>query len=199
MRWLSWAAAALILAAPASAQQIINERGPVAHGGANTVFPVAIGEFRRAQIVAYRPDRSDMSANYNLSLPGGRLLITVYVYPSSPSADRAGACRAEFEGVGQSIVQAYGARPVESGRAPPVADVAPELSLRSVHLARMPFDGPPREVRSESRLYCFVEGRWQVKYRATASTEYAPEILERFIAQGPWPGRAAADPGTVAP
>ena len=200
MRLRVWLAAALILAEPATAQQMINEPGPVAHGSADAVFPVRVGDFRRTSVVSYRPDRSDMSAGYSLPLSGGRLIVTVYIYPSATGGDRAANCRAEFEGVGEAIGQSYGgARLIENGPAPAITGVEPELGLRSVHRARVPIDGRQRDVRTESRLYCYVGGRWQVKYRASASVDYAPELLERFIAQGPWPGRAPADPDTVAP
>lgn len=193
--------AGLLAAAPVSAQQVLSDRGPVAHGSANTSFPVTIGAFRRTQVIVYEADRSDMSANYSLALEGGRMNASVYIYPSPPGSDRAAACRTEFEGVGQSIGQFHpGARLMESGRAPPVAGLAPDLSLRSVHQIRVAFDNERRDVRSESRLYCFVGGRWQVKYRITASVPYPPEILERLIAEGPWPDRATgAGQSSVAP
>ncbi|MGE0178474.1 MAG: hypothetical protein AB7O91_01475 [Sphingomonas sp.] len=196
-----WLTAALIVASPAAAQQVINESGPIAHGGADTAFPVTVDGFRRSRVVAYGPGRANMSASYSTMLDGLRLLVTVYIYPSAAGGDRIANCGTEFAGVGQAIVQAYGgARPIENGRAPAIAGALPELSLRSVHQVRMPFDGQIRDVRTESRLYCYVGGRWQVKYRASATADYSPEILDRFIAQGPWPGRAAAqEPDTVAP
>jgi hypothetical protein len=192
--------AILLFSTMASAQQVLRDSGPVPHGSADTAFPVAIGEFRRTHVLVYEADRSDMSANYSLPLEGGRMNASVYIYPSPRSSDRAAACRAEFEGIGQSITEFHpGARLVENGRAPPAGGSSPDLSLRSIHQVRLLFDDQQRDVRSESRLYCFVGGMWQVKYRVTASAPYSPEVLERFIAQGPWPGRAAAEPRTVAP
>jgi len=200
MRIMTLLTVALIVSAPATAQQRITEDGPVRHGSADAVFPVSVGQFRRVSVVAYRPDRTDMSAGYSMPLDGGRLIVTVYIYPSVTGGDRADNCRREFEGVGQAIAQAYGgARLIENGAAPAIAGTEPGLSLRSVHEARVPIDGRQSDIRSESRLYCYVAGRWQVKYRASANADYAPEVLERFIAEGPWPGRAAADHGTVAP
>lgn len=207
-------AAALLLAAPAAAQRRIDDAGPVRHRAADAVFAPQVGEFRRTSTVSYRPDDSDMSASYVLARGGDRLLITVYIYPAggvavgptsveSAEAARALLCRSEFEGVGQAVAQAHrGAEAVESGPAPAPQGLPPAFAHRSVYRLTTEFFGQRQPVRSEARLYCYVGGRWLVKYRATSNESFAGASmeLERFIALGPWPGRtAAADPGTVAP
>ncbi len=202
----------LLAAAPSMAQQRIDRPGPIPHERARAIFPEQVGGFRRASVVSYGPNGDNMSASYNLVRDGGRLLITIYIYPaarigpgpgggSSADVARATRCLAEFEGVNQAVTQAYGGtRPVENGPTAAPTGVGAGLAHRSVFRLRTNFDDRMQDVRSEARVYCYVGGDWLVKYRASSSEgmDVAAEI-EAFIAQGPWPGRAAAEPRTVAP
>lgn len=205
--------AALLTAAPVAAQQRIDRPGPVAHGQAHAVFPEQVGTFRRANVVSYGANGNDISASYNLVRDGGRLLITIYIYPAAriaagPSGGdaaevaRAARCLAEFQGVNGAVAQAHGgARPLESGPASAPTGVGAGLAHRSVFRLRTNFDDRMQDIRSEARLYCYVGGDWLVKYRASSSEGMdVTADIEAFIAQGPWPGRAAAaEPRTVAP
>ena len=213
MRIGFWLAAIFLIHAPAAAQRQIQDSGPIRHQAASAVFPERVGDFRRTSTVSYRSDDSDMSASYALERDENRLLITVYIYPATAVAAAPGSaqtaevaramlCRSEFEGVTQAIARAQGqVETVQSGPAAAPEGVAPALALRSIHRFDTMFFGRRQPVRSETRLYCHVAGRWLVKYRATANDGFAGASveLERFIAQGPWPGRALADPGVVAP
>lgn len=205
--------AALLAATPAVAQQRIDRPGPVPHAQARAIFPEQVGAFRRANVVSYRPDGSDISASYNLARDGGRVLITVYIYPAprivagpgggdTAAVARASRCLAEFEGTNQAVARAHGgAQPLESGPAEAPAGVGAGLAHRSVFRLRANFDNRMQDIRSEAWLYCYVGGDWLVKYRASSSEGMdATADIEAFIAQGPWPGRApAAEPRTVAP
>lgn len=206
-------AAALLLLplTPAGAQQDITRRGTVPHEAARTGFPERVGEFRRAQVTRFDPDGRDISASYNLVRPGGRLLLSIYIYPaarvasapgSGATADvaRAQLCRREFAGVHQAInVQYRGVTLIEQGPAPAVADVPSALSLRSVHQFRAQFDERMQDVRSETDLYCHVGGDWLVKYRVTAPRAFEDwSAVEGFIRSGPWPGRRLGSSGDVA-
>lgn len=205
-------AAALLATAPAAAQRRIEDPGPIRHRAADAVFPPRVGEFERTSAVSYRPDDTDISAGYVLTRGSDRLVVTIYIYPASRVAAAPGSsdttevaqatlCDSEFQGVGRAIVQAYGqVETMEVGRIPPPQGLSPAFALRSVHRFQAEFFGRRQPVRSEARLYCYVGGRWLVKYRATANDGFAdPSVeLERFIAQGPWPGRAPG-PDTVAP
>lgn len=203
----------LLAATPAAAQQRIDRPGPVVHEPARAVFPEQVGAFRRANVVSYGPNGDNVSASYNLARDGGRLLITIYIYPATgivagpgggDTADvaRASRCLAEFEGVNGAVARAHGgARPLESGPAEAPAGVGAGLAHRSIFRLRANFDDRIQDIRSEARLYCYVGGDWLVKYRASSSDGMnVTEDIEAFIAQGPWPGRAAAaEPRTVAP
>jgi hypothetical protein len=206
MKLFHWIAAGLLAIGltPAAAQQRIDRPGPVAHPTAGTVFPERVGEFQRENVTQYDQAGADVSATYELARGNDRLRLSVYIYPapaveagpgSAQSADvaRATLCRTELGVVGQVIEnqpQYRGARRVEEGAAPAVEGVEPALSLRTVHSFTAAFFGPEQEMRSETDLYCYVGGRWLVKYRASSNAGFdASEAVEAFIRAGPWPGR----------
>jgi|GEM_PF-1996668 len=190
--------AAAAAAAPASAQSRITRSGPVPHAAAGATFPDRVGEFRRTSVVQYDSDGQDMSGSYNLVTPEGRLIVTVYIYPpreEAAAAERAAACRREFDANVREIssVKAYNdLRRDPPAPAPAVSGAAPELSHSTTFRFRTAFDRPDQELQSSYRLYCYVGGRWLVKYRATSAEGYpAEQALEQFIRAGPWPGRAS--------
>ena len=212
LRYVIAAAWIALSLAPAAAQQRIDRPGTVDHPSAGAHFPEQVGLFRRSSVVQYDPAGTDVSASYELSHGGDRLVVTVYVYPAahleagparSGDAARATACRREIASVGQVIEtqpQYHGARQLEEGAAPVVSDVAGALSLRTVHSFTASFFGSEREVRSETDLYCFVGDRWLVKYRASSNAGFdVSAAIESFIRSGPWPGRnAPPEPDRVA-
>jgi hypothetical protein len=194
-----WIAAALLaaFATPAAAQpRDIGRPGTVAHRAAGAHFPERIGELERQSVVQYDEAGTDISAMYELHRGGDHLRLSVYVYPAAVAgadAARANLCRTELDMVGQIIEnqpQYRGARRIEDGAAPAVEGVDRALSLRTVHSFTSAFFGPEQELRSLTDLYCYVGGRWQVKYRATFTPGFdATEAIEQVIRSGPWPGR----------
>lgn len=186
--------------APVAAQGRIERPGTIPHEAARTAFPERIGEFRRVNAVQYDASGLDISAGYDLVRPDGRLHLTVYVYPARQQdggSDNVRNCRAEFEANTQQIFAAPQYRGVQrgaTGRAPAMRGVDPELSHRAEYTFEMDVSGQRQRVASEYDLYCFVGGRWLVKYRATAPVGFPiSEAVETFIRSGPWPGRAPSD------
>jgi hypothetical protein len=188
---------------PALAQTAIDEPGIYHHRFADAYFPVQIGEFRRADLHRYDDEARDVSGNYNLITPAGRLLITVYIYPSPPVGDasenRAARqkqlCDREVDSFTSYLSEQHGgARPREDGEAMKVPDVDPKLSRRTVFLFDSFFGDRVQPVRAEAHYYCYVAGAWQVKYRITTPVAVdGREAVERFIRTGPWPGRAMSE------
>lgn len=185
---------------PADAQKPVEVRGPYFHRSAAAVFPVKVGEFRRAQIYRYDEDGRDVSAGYDLATPEGRLLITVYIYPAPSAApgERTDLCDREFESVKGAIRDQQGAAvPGEEGSAFAVPGSHGDRRRRAVYSLSTNFDREVQAVRSEAHLYCYVGGDWFVKYRVSALIAVtAPAAVEAFIRSGPWPGRSS--PETVA-
>jgi hypothetical protein len=195
-------AVAMLIASGATAAPTVIERpGTIVHGPADASFPERVGEFRRQNAHQYDSDGRDISATYNLARPEGRLVLSVYIYPapgvsgrgSTADAARAELCRQSFEGISRAIeAQHQDVATIERGPAPAVKGVGPALSHRAVFRMRTKFDGSEQDVRSEADLYCYVDGDWLVKYRATSHGRFdaGPEV-EAFIRSGPWPGRPA--------
>src|SRR4029453_1494688 len=100
-------------------------------------------------------------------------------------------CDREFQDVRAVIAQQHkDAEIAEEGGSPAIAGVAPELMHRTVYNFRDSFSGEIRELRSEVDLYCYVGGRWLVKYRAPSNVDFdVTRDIEQFIRRGPWPGR----------
>ena len=200
----------VLAAAPAKAQQSITQPGTVVHRQANAHFPERVGDFRRVEATRYDKDGNDISATYHLDRTDGQLRVTVYVYPA-PNVNSASAARAseaqrrrhcdrEFGNVRSTITGAYlEVRRVETGEAPAIAGVDPGLSRRVVYEIAGKYGDEPQGLRSEVDLYCFVGGRWLVKYRATSNADFdAAPAIEQFIRHGPWPDRApVVDPRDV--
>ena len=200
--WI-WAGLLVSAVAPAAQPQNIERPGPVAHSPAGTSFPEQVGEFRRISAVQYDEAGENLSASYEIARGADRLRVSVYVYPSLPvnggasiDAARAENCRTELDQTGQAIQnlpQYRGARRIDEGAAPPVEGVGRDLGLRSVYSFTSDFLGADQEILSATYLYCYVGGRWQVKYRASAPASFdGREAIEAFIRNGPWPGRNAA-------
>lgn len=182
---------------PSAAQKTIEADGPYPHRAAAAVFPVGVGEFRRAQIHQYDDSGRDVSASYNFVTPNGRLLITVYIYPAPRVAEseRNRLCAREFESAKDAIRKQHGPEvAAEKGRAVDIAGTRKERRHRAVFRVTMNFDGQAQPVRSEAHLYCYVDGDWFVKYRISAPIAVtAPGAVEAFIRTGPWPGRGSPE------
>jgi hypothetical protein len=193
----AWIAAlALLFAAPAAAQiQDVSRPGTVAHPAARTGFPEQVGEFRRAHVLRY--GENNLSANYDLRRGSDFVRLSIYIYPSWPAADdrRAATCREEMAATDAAIARQHpGGERTESGEAPALPGTEAGLRLRSLHRIPLRLRGPePEPVRSESRLYCYVDGNWQVKYRISSNLDFdVAAAIDAFVRDGPWPNRGPA-------
>ena len=192
-----FAAIALSFAAPAIAAaqpQDISAPGTVAHPAAHAGFPEQVGPFRRVRVLRY--GEGDISANYDLRQGDEFIRISVYIYPAPPAsrAQRGAACEEHMAGVTNTIASQYPeAEMIESGAADALPGTEDGLRFRSVHRFRLALRGPePEEMRSESRLYCYVGGDWLVKYRISSTIDFEVDaLIDDFIRIGPWPGRGA--------
>lgn len=194
-------AALLVGWQPAAAQTPIEARGPYRHVAADAIFPERVGGFVRDTLYQYDAEGRDVSASYNLATPEGRLLLTVYIYPALQAgatdgsrggkAARAQLCALEHGAVKQAIANHVpGASPSDEDGGIAVRGVEASLSHRSIYRYRIRFDDREQEVRSEAHLYCFVKGKWLVKYRVTTPAAVdGRNAIDAFIRGGPWPGR----------
>jgi hypothetical protein len=158
-------------------------------------FPVRVGAFRRLDTVTrYAPDGSDESVGYNWEADEGRVSATIYIYPS-PSLANASAsngnvdvarvelCAAQFSSVTREVATVHPHAQVEAN------DIA-TLRQRNITYAGREliftvtspsaFGKNHAPFRSEAYLFCYVGGRWSVKYRFTypAAIDAADEITD---------------------
>ncbi len=194
-----FAAIALLFAAPAFAvaqPQDISATGTVPHTAARAGFPERVGAFQRGQVFLFQ--EGDIGANYDLEQGDDHVRLSIYIYPAPrvSRGQRASACQEVMQSVTGAIFNQYpGAELNEMGAAPPAPGTEPGLGLRTVHSIRLTLRSDEEEnVRSESRLYCYVGGDWLVKYRVSSNADSALDIgalIDEFIRIGPWPGRGA--------
>jgi hypothetical protein len=174
-------AALLFLAAPAAAQQdIMLERGqPYVQAASGMTFPPSVAGFGRShRAVRYTADGANEGVSYRLTTDDGFVQATVYIYPS-PSVTAGGAeidaarraqCAEEFANVGRELVSVHpNSEMLENG---PTALMQNGVSFSGEKLAftvRAPsaFGETHAPLQSEAYLFCYVGGRWNVKYRFT--------------------------------
>ena len=168
------------------------------------MFPTQVGEFRRVSVYRYAADGSDESAGYNLYQPGAHIAATVYVYPAPgtviakrPQPETAPAakdqlCSGEFDRVQLEIEGAYEGDTLieESGTAH-----GETPGLRAVYTFTAPIFAGRRDqaVRSEAYLFCYVGGRWSVKYRFTYPADQdVRALIDAFMRDLAWTIEPAA-------
>jgi hypothetical protein len=182
---------------PSAAQELVEATGPYLHRSAPATFPMRVGGFGRSQILRYDKEGRDVSASYEFATPEGQLVLTVYVYPAAavPRGERRKACEREFESATDAIrMHDASAAMVEDDRAVEAPGSRKGLRHRAVFRLNMRFAGTVQPVRSEAHLYCYVGGDWFVKYRVSAPVAVAaPDAVEAFIRNGPWPGRGSSE------
>src|SRR5262245_50828993 len=154
-------------------------RGAYVHSASKITMPESVAGFQRDSVSRYDADGLDVSGAYNLVTPSHRIAATVYVYPSpsltsigSPPDVVAGArahlTEAEFQRRKQEIQQAHpGAVLVEQrgiSRAEGVQTYAGRLAVFEYEEV---YAGSRMPVRSRLCLFCYVGGKWTVKYRFT--------------------------------
>lgn len=166
-----------LAAAPAAAEDI-----PVAPGqdyvqtATGMVFPPRVGPFQRTRIYRYAADGSDESAGYNLLRPNAEIAVTVYVYPSPEmtiepadtpdvvAAAQAIHCSAQFDRVQQEIAVTYRDATLVYESETSHAG-APGYSATYTFTSDNFMGRRDQPLRSEAYLFCFIGGRWSVKYR----------------------------------
>lgn len=175
---MGWILAALLVPSAAAGQTLLRvEPGATYfHEPTGMAFPAAVDQFRRTNVIDYSSNGTNVSANYVL----GDFFVTVYIYPSPAvsagkdlSAAQASLCMAEFEEVKRSISRHPGAKLVEEGAVPSPSARHVGAGLRAVYTLDAIGNRAPRPLRSEADLYCYVNGDWQIKFRATAPADVA--------------------------
>lgn len=195
-----WILVALLAPSAADGQTVltVDADATYIHERSGMAFPAAVDRFRRTNVVDFSSNGTDVGAGYRL----GDLYVTVYIYPSpavSAAKDRPAAqasqCMAEFEEVKGVISRHPGAKLVEEGAVPSPSAPHPRAGLRAVYTLDAIGNWKAGPVRSEAYLYCYVNGDWQIKFRATAPTDvaYVPALSDLMHTLA-WPSPPAKAP-----
>ena len=184
---LAAALAGAVLTAPVSAQEIQVAGGETYVQTATGMrFPAQVGDWVRGRLYRYAADGSDESAGYHLGRPGAEITATVYVYPSppldiEPGSDPAAVvltqallCGNQFAGVRREIEASYQDETlISDGAADPPQPGAAPVGYSAVYTFTAGAFWGRRDVpvRSEAHLFCYVGGRWSVKYRISYPAE----------------------------
>ena len=171
------------------------------HSASKITMPESVAGFQRDAVTRYDADGLDVSAAYNLATPTHRIAATVFVYPSpsltsigSPPKVVAGAgahlAEGEFERRKQEIQRAHpGAALVEQSDTSRTEAGQPYAGKFVVFEFEDLFAGSRMPVRSRLYLFCYVGGKWTVKYRFThPKSEDADREIQEFIQKWNWYG-----------
>jgi hypothetical protein len=181
-------ALALCASGPAAAQPgEIAAVGGYVQEASGMSFPPSVGDFRRVSLRRYTEDGSNESAGYNRRDGASYVGATVYVYPSpaitsigSPreavEEARTTLCAQQAEAVRRELASVHpNLEPVEDGRTLLVQGErsfpGQRMSFRVTAPSGFGPSHPP--LRSEAQLFCYVGGRWTVKYRFTYAEDFS--------------------------
>lgn len=159
---------------------MIERKDAYVHRGSGFVFPAAAGDYQRTSLIEYDVAATDVSAGYQIMVPGRETVMTIYVYPApevpaeTPVAyikavqDR--LCADHFEELKADIVQSHaGAILIEEGETvSPAPTSFANAGRRAVFSFTDAYHGKAQPLRSEADLFCYVRGKWLVAYRTTA-------------------------------
>jgi outer membrane lipoprotein-sorting protein len=161
----------------------VSVSGPYRHKLTGFIYPEAIADFTRKTVVQYDDDGMDVSATYLGSLPSGKVVASIYVYPITSMApdihpayvDAEDTCRQVFEGSKKSALQLYANPFVRETGATPARFGSTQSGYRVIFDADKRYDIPADDVftdadgplTSELYLYCAIDKYWHVKYRFT--------------------------------
>jgi hypothetical protein len=169
------------------------------HPASGMAFPLAVGSFQRVNLTRYDAEGLDVSAGYNLLTAGAGIAATVYVYPSPPlvsigspndvvASARATLCKNEFEARKREIVVAHpGAKLVRESDAPLPQGGPPNPGKMAAFDYEEVFAGQQQPLHSELYVFCYIGGKWTVKYRFTSPKSFdATDAISDFMARLRW-------------
>lgn len=190
-------AAMMLMGTAAVAQD--HSHDVVVHNGTGFRFPPSVDGFNRVSMQFFNEAATDISVAYASLTPGSPVTVTVYVTPA-PSVDLTGSNAATEAAQAKACGDQFNALDTRFKKLHPDAR---QLVLGDVRAPSPAFQGVGRQVvydyedmfygqkqtlRSETDLYCYVNGDWSVAYRTVApvSVDYAPKLAV-FLQGLKWP------------
>jgi hypothetical protein len=172
----------------------ISRTGTYIHSASRMTYPPAVGRFTRTYLRQYDDAGYDVSVGYEFRSSHGRIVATVYVYPApsvvgSPSGDeatiRAELTDREFRARQLEILQATpGAKLIGEGNATLTQGAVRYTGKKAEYRLERLFSDQRQQLGSELYLFCFVGGRWTLKYRFSYPVAFDAEREIATFMQG---------------
>ena len=178
--------------------ETIAVEGSYVHPVSGMTFPVAVGEFRRVNLIRYDAAGADVSVGYNLGGPTGGVVATVYVYPASSlgaidakqdaAPARVALCGNEFQGRKAEIFRYHRGVRVVDEKDVPITFAGTSMTGRMAAFAYDDvFGGRLQPLQSELYIFCYVGDAWTIAYRFTAPREFdATRAIAAFMLNLSW-------------
>jgi hypothetical protein len=195
------ALALFVLPRAALGLEVMHPGGSYTQAPTGMTYPETVDQFRRVNVIRYKPDGSDESAGYNDVTPMHEINMTVYVFPS-PSIISIGSPQSVIEDTRQRLCRdQYETvqREIEGAHPDAVLVEKKDISLTqtgmthtghfaSYDLTNAKFFGRADvPSRSEAYLYCYVGGKWSVEYRIDHPRDFdAGVAIARFMQDLAW-------------
>lgn len=170
---------------PAVGMDVLRPVGVFTEPQTGMVYPEAVGDFQRINVIKYAPDGSDESVGYNLIAPHSEVSSTVYFFPSpslrsvgSPPEviedARASLCLRQFLAIEQEILRAHPDAHLLKEEQVTLDQMGKTFRGHKVTYQLMieKFFGRRQATHSEAYLFCYAGGRWSVEYRIDYPAEY---------------------------
>ena len=152
--------------------------GTFSHKPSGFDFPISVGEFQRVDIYKYDVEGEDISVSYNLISRYKHIAATIYIYPSpsivslgSPASviktARANLCRQDFDAQVQQITARPNVRQISGSEAAAKANNTGTHNLSAHFEYEEIFAGVQQPLLSEFELSCYINGKWNIKFRIT--------------------------------
>lgn len=166
----------------------IQSTGSYTHEPSKIAFPTVVGDFQRSRIYQYDVEGKNVGVAYNLSDRTKPVAVTVYVHPS-PSIVSIGSpesviktaqetmCQREFETTKQEIMAAHAnASHIESDTSNGFQNLLARFEYEEV------FAGKQQSLTSLLELSCYMNDKWNIKYRVTYPRSVTPpQDIQRLM------------------
>lgn len=178
--------------------EVLHVDGSYTQAATGMVFPAAVGDFKRINIIRYKNDGTDESAGYNRPTPGKEISATVYVF-FSPSLISVGSpqsvvddarqhlCSQQFQAVEHEIISAhYDAVFQDEAQSILSQNGSAHAGFRVSYKLMNPvfFDRTNVVSRSDAYLFCFVGSKWSIEYRIDYPADYDASTDIRAFMEG---------------
>ncbi len=200
-------AATILAGCPAAPRYLsqprsIHQPGIYVHEGSGTIFPPTVGPFSRSAVHEYDEEGLDASASYIENLPGGPIVVSVYVRPSPPILSIGSPENVVEAARGRLTDQVWEEEKAQIAQSHEKVQMVGEGTFnltrsgdrvtgrRAVFHYAGSFAGREQTLRSSLILFSYVAGKWDIKYRISHPEALdATKEIDAFVQAWDWTAR----------